>query len=232
MQVSKPEVIVKVIDGVKMEPIERLMIDVPEESMGAVMESLGSRKAEMVNMINSGNGQVRLEFLIPARGLIGYTTNFMTLTRGYGVMNHAYDSYGPFAGGQVGGRHEGVLVSSENGVSTMYGILGIEDRGILFVEPGAEIYEGMIVGEHNRDNDIVVNICREKQLTNVRSATKDETVKMKTPRLFSLEQALEYLNDDEYCEVTPKSIRLRKKILNKGERERAEKHRKMSEANL
>ncbi|MCM3040491.1 translational GTPase TypA [Paenibacillus motobuensis] len=232
LQVSKPEVIVKVIDGVKMEPIERLMIDVPEESMGAVMESLGSRKAEMVNMINSGNGQVRLEFLIPARGLIGYTTNFMTLTRGYGVMNHAYDSYGPFVGGQVGGRHEGVLVSSENGVSTMYGILGIEDRGILFVEPGAEIYEGMIVGEHNRDNDIVVNICREKQLTNVRSATKDDTVKMKTPRLFSLEQALEYLNDDEYCEVTPKSIRLRKKVLNKGERERAEKHRKMSEANL
>lgn len=232
LQVSKPEVIVKVIDGVKMEPIERLMIDVPEESMGAVMESLGSRKAEMVNMVNSGNGQVRLEFLIPARGLIGYTTNFMTLTRGYGVMNHAYDSYGPFVGGQVGGRHEGVLVSSENGVSTMYGILGIEDRGILFVEPGAEIYEGMIVGEHNRDNDIVVNICREKQLTNVRSATKDDTVKMKTPRLFSLEQALEYLNDDEYCEVTPKSIRLRKKVLNKGERERAEKHRKMSEANL
>ncbi|GGF82953.1 translational GTPase TypA [Paenibacillus aceti] len=232
LQVSKPEVIVKVIDGVRMEPIERLMIDVPEESMGAVMESLGSRKAEMVNMTNSGNGQVRLEFLIPARGLIGYTTNFMTLTRGYGVMNHAFDSYGPFAGGNVGGRHEGVLVSSENGVSTLYGILGIEDRGILFVEPGAEIYEGMIVGEHNRDNDIVVNICREKQLTNVRSATKDETVKMKTPRIFSLEQALEYLNDDEYCEVTPKSIRLRKKILNKGERERAEKHRKMSEANL
>ena len=232
LQVSKPEVIVKVIDGVKMEPIERLMIDVPEESMGSVMESLGSRKAEMVNMINSGNGQVRLEFLIPARGLIGYTTNFMTLTRGYGVMNHAYDSYGPFVGGQVGGRHEGVLVSSENGLSTMYGILGIEDRGILFVEPGAEIYEGMIVGEHNRDNDIVVNICREKQLTNVRSATKDDTVKMKTPRLFSLEQALEYLNDDEYCEITPKSIRLRKKVLNKGERERAEKHRKMSEANL
>jgi len=232
LQVSKPEVIVKMVDGVRMEPIERLMIDVPEESMGAVMESLGARKAEMVNMINSGNGQVRLEFLIPARGLIGYTTNFMTLTRGYGVMNHAYDSYGPVVSGQVGGRHEGVLVSSENGVSTMYGMLGIEDRGILFLEPGADIYEGMIVGEHNRDNDIVVNICKEKQLTNVRSATKDDTVKMKTPRLFSLEQALEYLNDDEYCEITPKSIRLRKKVLNKSERERAEKHRKMSEANL
>ncbi|MBE9912785.1 translational GTPase TypA [Paenibacillus donghaensis] len=232
MQVSKPEVIVREIDGKKMEPIERLMIDVPEESMGAVMESLGTRKAEMVNMINNGNGQVRLEFLIPARGLIGYRTHFLTLTRGYGVMNHAFDSYGPLHSGQVGGRHQGVLVSSENGTSTFYGMMSVEDRGILFLEPGAEIYEGMIVGEHNRDNDIVVNICKEKQLTNVRSATKDDTVKMKTPRIFSLEQALEYLNDDEYCEITPKSVRLRKKILNKSERERAEKHRKMAEANL
>lgn len=229
LQVSKPEVIVKDVDGVKSEPIERLLIDVPEDSMGAVMESLGSRKAEMVNMVNTGTGQIRLEFLIPARGLIGYTTHFLTLTRGYGVMNHAFDSYGPFVGGQVGGRHEGVLVSSENGVSTLYGILGIEDRGILFLEPGQEIYEGMIVGEHTRDNDIVVNICKEKQLTNVRSATKDDTVKMKTPRILSMEQALEYLNDDEYCEITPKSIRLRKKILNKSERERAEKQRKNAE---
>ena len=232
LQVSKPEVIVREIDGKKMEPIERLMIDVPEESMGAVMESLGSRKAEMVNMVNSGNGQVRLEFLIPARGLIGYRTHFLTLTRGYGVMNHAFDSYGPLHSGQVGGRHQGVLVSSESGTSTFYGMIGVEDRGVLFLEPGTEIYEGMIVGEHNRDNDIVVNICKEKQLTNVRSATKDDTVKMKTPRIFSLEQALEYLNDDEYCEITPKSVRLRKKILNKSERERAEKHRKMAEANL
>lgn len=229
LQVSKPEVIVKEIDGKKMEPIERLLIDIPEESMGAVMESLGSRKAEMVNMINNGTGQVRLEFLIPARGLIGYTTNFLTLTRGYGVMNHAFDSYGPFVGGQVGGRHQGVLVSTENGTSTFYGMLGVEDRGILFLEPGTEIYEGMIVGEHTRDNDIVVNICKEKQLTNVRSATKDDTVKLKTPVIFSLEQALEYLNDDEYCEITPKSIRLRKKILNKGERERAEKQRKTAQ---
>jgi GTP-binding protein len=231
LQVSKPEVIVKEIDGKKMEPIERLLIDIPEESMGAVMESLGSRKAEMVNMINNGTGQVRLEFLIPARGLIGYTTNFLTLTRGYGVMNHAFDCYGPFVGGQVGGRHQGVLVSTENGSSTFYGMLGVEDRGILFLEPGTEIYEGMIVGEHTRDNDIVVNICKEKQLTNVRSATKDDTVKLKTPRIFSLEQALEYLNDDEYCEITPNAIRLRKKILNKGERERAEKQRKTVQAN-
>ncbi len=231
LQVSKPEVIIKVIDGIKMEPMERLVIDVPEESMGAVMESLGTRKAEMVNMINNGNGQVRLEFIIPARGLIGYRTYFLTLTRGYGIMNHGFDSYAPVVGGQVGGRHEGVLIASESGVSTLYGILSIEDRGMLFVEPGTEIYEGMIVGEHNRDNDIIVNVCKEKQLTNVRSATKEDTVKMKTPRLFSLEQALEYLNDDEYCEITPKTVRLRKKVLNKSERDRYEKQRKMAEIN-
>ncbi|ACT02548.1 translational GTPase TypA [Paenibacillus sp. JDR-2] len=231
IQVSKPEVIIKEVDGVKSEPYERLLIDVPEDSMGAVMESLGTRKAEMVNMINNGNGQVRLEFIIPARGLIGYRTSFLTLTRGYGIMNHAFDSYGPLASG-VGGRHQGVLVSSETGTSTFYGMLGVEDRGIQFVEPGTEIYEGMIVGEHTRDNDIIVNICKEKALTNVRSAGKDDTVKLKTPRLFSLEQALEYLNDDEFCEITPKSIRLRKKILNKSERERAEKHRKTAQAGV
>jgi len=227
LQVSKPEVIVKEIDGQLMEPIERLLIDVPEESMGAVMESLGSRKAEMVNMINNGTGNVRIEFLIPSRGLIGYTTEFLTLTRGYGIMNHAFDSYGPYTGAGVGGRHQGVLVSSESGTSTFYGMMSVEDRGVLFVTPGTEIYEGMIVGEHTRDNDIVVNICKEKALTNVRSATKDETVKLKTPRIMSLEQALEYLNDDEYCEITPKSVRLRKKILNKGEREKAQKQKKL-----
>jgi len=231
LQVSKPEVIVRDIDGVKSEPYERLLIDVPEESMGSVMESLGTRKAEMLNMINDGNGQVRLEFLIPARGLIGYRTAFLTMTRGYGIMNHAFDSYGAYVNTNVGGRHQGVLISSENGVSTFYGMLGVEDRGLLFLEPGAEVYEGMIVGEHNRDNDIIVNICKEKQLTNVRSSGKDDTVKLKTPVLFSLEQALEYLNDDEYCEITPKTIRVRKKILNKSERERAEKHRKMAQQN-
>ncbi|MFD7521202.1 translational GTPase TypA [Paenibacillus chitinolyticus] len=231
LQVSKPEVIIRHIDGQKMEPIERLLIDVPEDSMGAVMESLGTRKAEMVNMVNHGNGNVRLEFLIPARGLIGYRTNFLTLTRGYGIMNHAFDSYGPYAGAGVGGRHEGVLVSMENGVATTYGLMSIEDRGTLFVTPATEVYEGMIVGEHTRDNDIVVNICKEKQLNNIRSAGKDDTVKLKVPRIYSLEQALEYLNDDEYCEITPKSVRLRKKILNKNERERAEKQRKTADAN-
>ncbi|MBY0204337.1 MULTISPECIES: translational GTPase TypA [Paenibacillus] len=231
LQVSKPEVIIKEVDGKKMEPVERLLIDIPEESMGSVMESLGARKAEMVNMINNGSGQVRLEFLIPARGLIGYSTNFLTLTRGYGVMNHAFDSYAPVVSGQVGGRHQGVLISTETGTSTFYGMMGVEDRGTLFLEPGTEIYEGMIVGEHTRDNDIVVNICKEKQLTNVRSSGKDDTVKIKTPIIFSLEQALEYLNDDEYCEITPKSIRLRKKLLNKSERERSEKQRKMAQNN-
>ncbi|QHW30404.1 translational GTPase TypA [Paenibacillus rhizovicinus] len=232
LQVSKPEVIIKEIDGVKSEPYERLLIDVPEENMGAVMESLGSRKAEMVNMVNNGTGQVRIEFIIPARGLIGYSTNFLTLTRGYGIMNHAFDNYGPLAGTSVGGRHQGVLISSETGVTTFYGMMGVEDRGVLFLEPATDVYEGMIVGEHNRDNDIIVNICKEKALTNVRSAGKDDTVRLKTPVLFSLEQALEYLNDDEYCEVTPKSIRLRKKLLNKSERERAEKQRKTAQAGV
>lgn len=232
LQVSKPEVIVKEEDGVKMEPIERLLIDVPEDSMGAVMESLGTRKAEMVNMTNTGTGTVRLEFLIPARGLIGYGTHFLTLTRGYGVMNHAFEKYGPYAGANVGGRHQGVLISFESGVATTYGILSIEDRGILFLHPGTDVYEGMIIGEHTRDTDLVVNVCKEKQLTNMRASGKDETVKLKTPLIFSLEQALEYLNDDEYCEVTPKSIRLRKKILNKSEREKAEKIRKMADANV
>lgn len=232
LQVSKPEVIIREIDGQKMEPIEHLIIDVPEESMGAVMESLGTRKAEMVNMINNGNGNVRLEFKIPARGLIGYRTYFLTLTKGYGVLNHAFDSYGPYQGSGLGGRHQGVLVASESGTSTFYGMLGVEDRGIMFVTPGTEVYEGMIVGEHTRENDIIVNICKEKQLTNIRSATKEGTVTLKTPRIHSMEQALEYLNDDEYCEITPTSIRLRKKILNKSERERAEKHRKNAEANV
>ncbi|AJY76348.1 translational GTPase TypA [Paenibacillus beijingensis] len=232
LQVSKPEVIIKEVDGKRMEPYERLLIDVPEDSMGSVMESLGTRKAEMINMINNGTGQVRLEFIIPARGLIGYRTQFLTLTRGYGIMNNAFENYGPLAGTGVGGRHQGVLVASENGTSTFYGMMGVEDRGVLFLEPGTEVYEGMIVGEHNRDNDIIVNICKEKQLTNVRSASKDDTVRLKTPVLFSLEQALEYLNDDEYCEITPKSIRLRKKILNKNERERAEKQRKTAQSGV
>lgn len=231
LQVSKPEVIVKVVDGVRSEPVERVQIDVPEEHTGSVMESIGARKGEMIDMINNGSGQVRLIFNVPARGLIGYTTEFLTMTRGYGIINHTFDSYQPMAQGQVGGRRAGVLVSMESGKASMYGIMGVEDRGTIFVEPGTEIYEGMIVGEHTRENDITVNIARVKQATNVRSANKDQTSVIKKPRLMTLEESLEYLNDDEYCEITPESIRLRKKILEKNERERVTKKKKVAGSN-
>ncbi|WP_088005810.1 translational GTPase TypA [Indiicoccus explosivorum] len=229
LQVSKPEVIVKVIDGVKCEPVERVQVDVPEEYTGAIIESLGERKGEMLDMVNNGNGQVRMTFSVPARGLIGYTTEFMTQTRGYGIINHTFDSYQPIASGRVGGRRQGVLVSMERGKASSYGLLGVEDRGIVFVEPGTEVYEGMIVGEHSRDNDLTVNIVKVKAANNIRSANKEQTTTMKKPRIMSLEEALEYLNDDEYCEITPQSIRLRKKILDKNERERIAKKKKYAE---
>ena len=229
LQVSKPEVIVREIDGVRCEPVERVQIDVPEEHTGSIMESIGARKGEMLDMINNGGGQVRLLFNVPARGLIGYSTEFLTLTRGYGIMNHTFDSYQPMQSGQVGGRRQGVLVSMENGKATQYGIMGVEDRGVIFVEPGTEVYEGMIVGEHNRENDLTVNVVKAKQMTNMRSANKDQTTSMKKPRIMSLEEALEYLADDEYLEVTPESIRLRKKILEKNEREKAAKKKKYAE---
>ncbi|MDC3417053.1 translational GTPase TypA [Aquibacillus salsiterrae] len=223
IQLSKPQVIIKEIDGVKCEPVERVQVDVPEEHTGAVMESLGARKGEMLDMVNHGTGQVRLEFKVPSRGLIGYTTEFMTQTRGFGIINHTFDKYEPVVPGQVGGRQRGVLVALENGRASTYGIMGLEDRGTIFVEPGTEVYAGMIVGEHNRENDLTVNITKEKHLTNVRSATKDQTATIRKTRKMSLEEAIEYLNDDEYCEVTPETIRLRKKILNKNEREKASK---------
>ncbi|MGJ9383375.1 translational GTPase TypA [Salipaludibacillus neizhouensis] len=228
LQVSKPEVIIREVDGKACEPYEATQIDVPEEYTGAVMESLGARKGEMLNMVNKGEGQVRLDFLIPSRGLIGYTTEFMAQTKGYGIINHTFDSYQPVATGYVGGRRQGALVSMENGKTTPYGMMGVEDRGMLFLEPGVEIYEGMIVGEHNRDSDLTVNITKMKQQTNVRSANKDFTVTMKKPKILSLEEALEFLNDDEYCEVTPESIRLRKKVLDKSSRERDEKRKKLT----
>ncbi|CDO04076.1 tyrosine phosphorylated protein A [Oceanobacillus picturae] len=226
LQLSKPQVIIKEIDGVRCEPVERVQVDVPEEYTGAIMESLGERKGEMLDMVNHGTGQVRLEFKVPSRGLIGYATEFMTQTRGYGIINHTFDSYEPVIKGQVGGRREGVLVGLENGKASTYGIMQLEDRGVIFVEPGTEIYAGMIVGEHNRENDLTVNITKEKHLTNVRSATKDQTSTIRKTRKMSLEEAIEYLADDEYCEVTPESIRLRKKILNKNEREKAAKKSK------
>lgn len=229
LQVSKPQVIVKEIDGVKSEPYERVQIDVPDEYTGAIIESLGSRKGEMVDMQSNGNGQTKLIFIVPARGLIGYTTEFMSMTRGYGIINHTFDSYRPRIKGRIGGRRNGVLVSIDKGVASTYAILNLEDRGVNFMEPGTEVYEGMIVGENTRENDLTVNITKVKAANNIRSATKEQTTTMKKPRILTLEEALEYLNDDELVEVTPESIRLRKKILDKAERERAQKRQKMAE---
>ncbi|WP_202076630.1 translational GTPase TypA [Caldalkalibacillus salinus] len=227
IQVSKPEVIVKEIDGKKMEPFERLIIDVPDDYTGSIMETLGTRKAEMLNMVNNGFGQVRLEFLIPSRGLIGYRTEFLTQSRGYGIMTHSFDSYQPLVKATLGGRRFGALIAHETGTANTYGLLNVEDRGTMFISPGTEVYEGMIVGEHSRDNDLVVNVCKTKAANNIRSATKEETVKLKAPRQLTLEEALEFLGDDEYCEITPDTVRLRKKFLNKSERERHEKNQKL-----
>ncbi|WP_346200809.1 translational GTPase TypA [Caldifermentibacillus hisashii] len=226
LQVSKPEVILKEIDGKICEPFERVVIDTPEEYVGAVLESLGRRKGDMIDMSNNGKGQVRLIFLVPSRGLIGYNTELLTLTKGYGIYNHSFEKYLPKLSGQVGGRIRGVLVSMETGVASTYGIMQVEDRGVIFVEPGTEVYGGMIVGEHNRENDITVNICKTKHQTNVRSATKDQTAVIKKPRSFSLEEALQYIDEDEYVEVTPESIRMRKKILDKSLREKTARKKK------
>lgn len=226
LQVSRPEVIEREVDGVKCEPFERVQIDTPEEYMGSIIESLGMRKAEMQDMIHTGNGQVRIIFLAPARGLIGYTTEFLSMTRGYGIMHHTFDQYLPMISGQIGGRHHGALVSIDTGKATTYSIMNIEERGTVFVEPTTEVYEGMIIGENSRDNDLTVNITKAKQMTNVRSATKDQTSVIKKPRILTLEESLEFLNDDEFCEVTPENIRLRKQILNKNEREKSQKKKK------
>ena len=188
-QVSRPKVILKEIDGKTCEPFERVQIDTPEEYMGAIIEALGQRKAEMADMVTTGNGQIRMVFSVPARGLIGFSTEFLSMTRGYGIMN-------------------------------------LEDRGTIFVNPGTEVYGGMIIGEHNRENDLTVNITKAKQLTNIRSATKDQTAVIKRPRILTLEESLEFMDDDEYCEVTPESVRLRKQILDKGARERESKKAK------
>ncbi|OJG93377.1 GTP-binding protein TypA/BipA [Enterococcus silesiacus] len=229
LQVSRPEVIEREIEGVKCEPFERVQIDTPEEYMGSVIESLSLRKGEMQDMIHTGNGQIRLIFLAPARGLIGYTTEFLSMTRGYGIMHHTFDQYLPMIQGTIGGRRQGALVSIDTGKATTYSIMSIEERGTVFVEPTTDVYEGMIIGENNRDNDLTVNITRAKQMTNVRSANKDQTSVIKKAKILTLEESLEFLNEDEYCEVTPESIRLRKQILNKNEREKASKKKKVAE---
>ena len=218
--VSKPTVIVKEIDGVKCEPIENLVIDVPEEFVGAVIEKIGTRKGEMTNMTPGKQGYTRLEFDIPARGLIGYRSEFLTDTKGNGVMNHMFKGFEPFKG-EISTRSKGTLIAFENGVTNAYGLFNAQERGELFVGPGVKVYEGMIVGENPRTEDIAINVCKEKHLTNMRASGSDDALRLTPPREFSLEQAIEYINDDELVEVTPINIRLRKKILDSKMRERA-----------
>lgn len=221
LQVSKPEVIVKEIDGVKMEPYEDVQIDVPEEYVGSVIEALGNREGIMENMTNTDN-QVRLLYTVPSRGLIGFTTEFMTMTKGYGMLSHTYKEYRVMASHNVGERKQGVLVSMENGKATAYALGQLEDRGVMFIEPGTEVYEGMIVGEHAHDNDLAVNVVKGKKLTNTRASGSDHTVVLKRPRLMTLETCLDYINSDELVEITPAGFRLRKKILDTNLRKKAD----------
>jgi len=216
-QVSKPEVIMIEKDGQVLEPIEYLVIDVPEEYMGSVMEKLGMRKAEMVNMHNYSDGHVRLEYKIPARGLIGFRSEFLTDTRGNGIMNHVFHGYEPYKG-EIKGRTRGALIAWETGESVTYGLYNAQERGSLFIGPGVPVYEGMIVGECSRTEDIVINVCKKKHVTNMRAAGSDEALKLVPPINMALERSLEFIDDDELIEVTPSSIRLRKKILNTEQR--------------
>ena len=219
LEVSKPRVIIKEENGKKLEPYEELQIECPEESVGNVIEQLGHRGASMESM-NNINGQVRLIYTIPSRGLIGFTTNFLTITKGYGIINHTFKEYKEITNVDVGERSLGVLVSIDTGKATAYSLGGLEDRGIMFIEPGTDVYEGMIVGEHSRENDLAVNVTKGKNLTNIRAAGSDHTVVLKRPRPISLEYALDYINSDELVEVTPNFIRLRKRILNTTERKK------------
>ena len=220
-QVSKPNVITKIDEnGVKVEPIEHLTIDVPEEFMGPVMEKLGPRKAEMVNMTSAVNGYSRLEFKIPARGLIGFRNEFMTDTKGNGIMNHVFDGFEKYKG-EIPGRSRGSIVVFESGEAVTYGLFNAQERGTLFIEPGTEVYAGMVCGECSRADDIDVNICKKKQLTNTRSSGADDALKLTPVRQMSLEQCLEFINNDELVEVTPVNVRMRKRILDSAERKRA-----------
>ncbi|MDO3379614.1 translational GTPase TypA [Geoalkalibacter halelectricus] len=221
LAVSKPEVILREINGQVCEPTEYLVIDVPEEYQGTVIEKLGTRKAEMVSM-QPLDGINRLEFIIPARGLIGFRTEFLTDTRGTGVMTHTFHEYAPFKG-HIQGRKNGVLIAIEHGESAAYALFNLQERGILFIGPGVEVYEGMVIGQNAKENDLVVNPCKGKKLTNVRASGSDDAIRLTPPRIFSLEQALEFIDEDELVEITPKSIRLRKKHLDANERKRHEK---------
>lgn len=219
--VGRPQVITQAIDGQVCEPYEQLTVDVPTETQGAVMERLGERKGDLVDMQPDGKGRVRLDYRIPARGLIGFRTEFLTLTSGTGLMYHTFDRYGPLKPGEIGNRSNGVLIAAGAGKSLAYALFNLQERGRLFIGPGEDVYEGMIVGIHSRGNDLVVNPMKGKQLTNIRAAGSDENIILTPPLKFDLEQALEFIDDDELMEVTPKAIRLRKKLLKEHERKRA-----------
>ena len=213
LEVSRPQVIIKEIDGQKCEPYEDLSVEVPNDFVGDVMTSLGSRDAELIDM-DAGDVNTKINYVIPSRGLIGFVTNFLTLTKGYGIIAHTFKEYRPLATGKIGERQIGVLVATETGQSTPYAIQHVEERGVMFIYPGEQIYEGMIVGENKYDNDLSVNVCQTKNLTNQRSANKDQTVVLKSPRKMTLEACLDYINSDELVEVTPNFFRMRKRILN------------------
>ena len=221
LAVGRPRVLLKEVDGVKLEPYEMLSVDVEEEHQGAVMEELGRRKGDLQDMQSDGKGRVRLEYRIPARGLIGFQSMFMTMCRGTGIMSHVFDDYGPIKQGEVGERRSGAIISQDDGAAVAYALWKIQERGRLFVSPGDALYEGMIIGEHSRDNDIVVNPIRCKQLTNIRASGTDEAIRLVPPVQLTLESAVEFINDDELVEVTPKSIRLRKRWLKEFDRRRA-----------
>jgi GTP-binding protein len=221
LQVSRPDIVTKEIDGVRMEPVEDLVIDVPEDFQGIVIAQAGTRRGILSKMVNHGSGRVRLEFRIPARGLIGFRSQFMTDTKGTGIMNHLFAGWEPWHGG-IAARAAGVLVADRAGIATAFAIWNLQERGEIFLEPGTQVYEGMIIGENARTNDMDVNVTKEKKQTNMRASTADEAIRLIPPRLLSLEQAIEFINDDELVEVTPKSIRLRKRILAGNQRPKKE----------
>jgi GTP-binding protein len=212
LQVSRPEIVVKEINGVRMEPVEDLVIDVAEDFQGVVISGCGTRRGTMTNLVNHGSGRVRMEFRIPARGLIGFRSQFLTETKGTGIMNHLFAGWEPWHG-PIPSRETGALVSDRAGVATAYALANIQERGVIHIDPGTQVYEGMLIGENSRDNDLDVNVCREKKQTNMRASSADEAIRLVPPILMGLEQAVEFINDDELVEVTPKNIRLRKRIL-------------------
>jgi GTP-binding protein len=221
LAVSRPRVVFHEENGVKMEPYENLTVDVEDTTQGAVMEDLGKRKGELLDMVSDGKGRTRLEYRIPARGLIGFQGDFMTMTRGNGLMSHTFDSYAPAKEGILGERHNGVLISQDDGDAVAYALWKLQDRGRMFVSPGDPLYEGMVIGIHSRDNDLVVNPIKGKQLTNVRASGTDEAVRLVPPIALNLEYAVEFIDDDELVEVTPKNIRIRKRYLKEHERKKA-----------